>query len=577
MCTNKRIHVPCRSGNMTPIVQQILQRLEDHTTLSVEKGEYHFYQEGCYHDVFYPSNNAAGPKDVVFTIFGKKNITIEGNGAEFIFHGKIYPFIIMNCQNFCVQDLSVDFFFPRVYQAEVLDANETYLDLYMDKQKFPYSIVDGSLVLHLEEEDLSPETIYFFPYDAKFDRTYGKIPTRYNMAHYATGAHCDKSADQGKRDWGTDNRQFHTDAVDLGDNRIRLVYREDSNKMFYDQGDRLIMSYQRTRDNGTFFLDRCKDVHFRHVRVYRSGCMGLNAQICENMEFDDFYVGCKEGSGDLIATTADAFMLIDCRGKVTLKNSHLADSLDDGINVHGTYMPITAVSGNTITHILGHVEQEGFNPLQPGDSIAIVDEKSLDITHTFTVVTTQLCEDMKHIVTVVKEQIPETVKAGNIIYNLDGMPEMDIVDNELLNVPALLLGTSKRTYFARNKVNTRNEALRLVDSATRFNEVARKNDLIIEDNEFLHCAEWYDLPVIHIVERLPLEKPKYDIHQNMTFRNNRFVGRNCRWFYIEYSTNVDISGNTFENTDPAVGQAAVKPFEIRGSKHVVIKDNTFVF
>ena len=570
------ISVHPQDGNMTPVIQKILADLNDHTTIVFEPGEYHFYRDGAYHGDFYPSNNAAGPKNVVFTLFGKKDITIDGNGAELVFHGKIYPFIIMNCKNVRIKDLSVDFHFPRVYQADVLDANEAYLDIFMDKEKFPYSVVNNALVLHLEEEDLSPETIYFFPYDAKFDKFYGKIPTRYNMAHYSMGAHCDQSEEQGKRDWGTDNRNFRTDAVDLGNNRIRLVYREDSNKMLYDKGDRLVLSYQRIRDNGTFFLDNCKDVVFERVHVYRGGCMGLNAQLCENMVFDQFHVGCKEGRGDLIATTADAFMLIDCRGKITLKNSRLADSLDDGINVHGTYMPVEAVEGSAITHVLGHVEQEGFNPLRPGDSIAIVDEKTLDITHTLTVAETRLCEDMKHIVTIVKEPIPATVKAGNILYNLDAMPEMDIIDNELVNVPALLLGTSKRTYFARNKVNTRNEALRLVDSATRFNEVARKNNLIIEDNEFIHCAEWYDLPVIHIVERLPLEKPKYDIHQNMFFRRNRFIGRNCRWFYIEYSSNVEISDNTFENTDPTI-ENFTKPFELRYCKKVTLKDNTIVY
>ena len=570
------VSVHHHDGNMTPVIQKILSDLPDHSVISFEPGEYHFYKEGTYHGVFYPSNNAAGPKDVVFTFFDKNDITVEGNGATFVFHGNIYPFIITNCQNVCLRNLAVDFFFPRVYQADVLDANEEYLEIFMDKNKFPYSVVDSSLVLHLEEEDISPETIYFFPYDAKFDRSYGKTPTRYNMAHYSTGAHCEKSADQGKRDWGKDNRQFHTDAIDMGNNRIRLVYRDGSNKMFYDKGDRLVLSYQRIRDNGTFFLDRCKDVNFERVKVYRGGCMGLNAQLCENMIFDRFHVGCKEGRGDLIATTADAFMLIDCRGKITLKNSHLADSLDDGINVHGTYMPIVAVEGNTITHYLGHVEQEGFNPLRPGDKIAIVDEKTLDITHTLTVETTWLCEDMKHIVTVVKEPLPDTAKAGNILYDLDAMPEMDIIDNELVNVPALLLGTSKRTYFARNKVNTRNEAMRLVDSATRFNEVARKNNLIIEDNEFIHCAEWYDLPVINIVERLPLEKPKYNIHQNMFFRRNRFTGRNCRWFYIEYSSNVEISENTFENTDPTV-ESFTKPFELRYCKHVTLKDNTIAY
>ena len=177
------VFVRPQNENMTPVIRKILSDLPDHSVISFEPGEYHFYKDGTYRGVFYPSNNAAGPKDVVFTLFGKNDITIEGNGATFVFHGKIYPFIVKDCQNICMRNFAVDFYFPRVYHADVLDANEEYLEIFMDKDIFPYSVRDRALVLHLEEEDLSPETIYFFPYDAKFDRFYGKTPTRYNMAH----------------------------------------------------------------------------------------------------------------------------------------------------------------------------------------------------------------------------------------------------------------------------------------------------------------------------------------------------------------------------------------------------------
>ena len=130
----KEIKILNTQENMTPVLQNILKAVEDDTTLVFENAEYHFYKDGTYVDYFAPSNNYASVKNVVFTLFNKKNITVQGNGARLVFHGRIFPFILQGCDNLTMRDFSIDFAFPRVYQAEVLESNEEYLEFYMDKQ-----------------------------------------------------------------------------------------------------------------------------------------------------------------------------------------------------------------------------------------------------------------------------------------------------------------------------------------------------------------------------------------------------------------------------------------------------------
>lgn len=565
--TYARVTVRNTCENMTPIIRKVLEDATHGTTIVLEKQTYHFYDAGTCHQVCYPSNNMGGEKHIVFPICGKKELTIEGNGAELIFHGTVFPFVLKNCEAVEMRDFSVDFASPRVYQAMVIASGEEFLDIRIDKVRFPYSLKNGKLVFHLEDMDIAPDDLYFFPYDAKRGHFYGKMPTRYNMAHFHIGS---------ETECANDPRQIYVDAREMEDGVLRLYYRPHSNRMFYLPQDRLVLAYHGERTGGTFFLENCKNVTFENVAIWRGGCMGLCAQLCENIKLHALHIGCKQGRGDLVSTTADALMFIDCAGNIELTDSYIADSLDDGMNVHGTYTKVESIRGNVLLHALQHREQAGFLPLDAGERIAIADGKTLEVKCICTVAETQLLDDGKHILTMLAENPEGSVQAGDWVYDLDKIPELKITDNTFSNVPALLIGTSKPSVFARNTVNTRNEALRLGDSATGCCEYAQKKDLVVADNTFLHCAEWYDLPIIHIIERAEIPVSKTDIHQDMIFRNNRFIGSNGRYFYIEHSQNVEIIGNTFEDTRADGAPKDKNAFEIFDCDDVRIHDNRFL-
>ena len=88
---------PSPEQNATPVFQQAIDKLIEAGggTLVCPKGIYHFQVDGArvVTDGIYVSNNQDDfPKWVAMTLDGAKNITIEGNGSEFLFHHRMTAF-----------------------------------------------------------------------------------------------------------------------------------------------------------------------------------------------------------------------------------------------------------------------------------------------------------------------------------------------------------------------------------------------------------------------------------------------------------------------------------------------------
>ena len=82
---------PC-VGNATPAVAAALARLRDGDTLRFADGEYHFYVKGAKNEFLASVGSSTGMKKVVFYLEGLKDVTIDGGGSRFFFHGNTFPF-----------------------------------------------------------------------------------------------------------------------------------------------------------------------------------------------------------------------------------------------------------------------------------------------------------------------------------------------------------------------------------------------------------------------------------------------------------------------------------------------------
>ena len=84
-------------GNATPAVCAAVARLKNGDTLLFSKGEYHFFEEGAKDRFLASVGSSTGMKKAVVHLEGQKDVTVDGGGSSFDFHGKAFPFIVERC------------------------------------------------------------------------------------------------------------------------------------------------------------------------------------------------------------------------------------------------------------------------------------------------------------------------------------------------------------------------------------------------------------------------------------------------------------------------------------------------
>lgn len=105
----------------TPVVVDILkEHPKGDVKIRFGKGLYPFYPEQGAEESLTLSNNDSGDKRIAFLIKEMKNVTIEGNGADFLFHGCMVPFAVKNSSNVTIKGVSVDYDYPWTFEGTVL-------------------------------------------------------------------------------------------------------------------------------------------------------------------------------------------------------------------------------------------------------------------------------------------------------------------------------------------------------------------------------------------------------------------------------------------------------------------------
>ena len=124
---------------------QIVQRLQDGDILYLDGRELHFYPKDGYQKEYWISNNDAGVKTIAFPVIERKNITIDGQGARLIFHGKVLPFVIDGCENITIKNLSIDYADPMYFAAKVINSGKDFVEMEYDESIFHCDVQDHKL------------------------------------------------------------------------------------------------------------------------------------------------------------------------------------------------------------------------------------------------------------------------------------------------------------------------------------------------------------------------------------------------------------------------------------------------
>ena len=498
-----------------------------------------------------------------FALEKLKNITIDGHGSEFIFHGRMVPLALLNSENITLKNFSVDFELPALRQLNIVEVDvakdELLAEIYPEDN---YRIDDGKLIILGEGYEMVPVSSLAFHENRRL--TYNRGDVGFNPQ------------------W--------VEEVSPNVLRIKGWHQVKATEV----GERYALrSYYRPTPG--IFIGECLDTKVENVKVHYSEGMALLAQMSENITIDGFSV-CLKGDYDprYFTAQADATHFSACKGVIISKNGLYEGMADDAINVHGTYLRIiNRVDDNTLQGRYMHQHAWGFKWGEPGDKVQFVESermqrvgdsyintiesiKAIDLPDEFGAKVFEI-----KFTDVLPAEISEEGKYG--VENLTWTPEVVFSDNIIRNNRArgALFSTPKKVLCENNLFDhTHGTAVLLCGDCNGWYETGACKDVTIRNNTFINALTanyQFTNAIISIYPEIPnLEGQDKYFHSGIVIEGNTFDTFDRPLVYAKSTDGLVFRNNIItHNTEYEPFHWNKYPFFFEKVKNVVIEGNEF--
>ena len=461
----------------------------DEVVIKLQRGaEYHLYVDDAMPEEMYISNHDQDqPKRVGIRLKGWSNLTLQGNGAQFICHGRMLPVALTESRRCTLKGFAIDFDNPHITQIEVLRSDTTSGITFRVAPWVRHRINDKG---HFEAYG-----------DGWTHVPFGGIAFEKKSRHIV----------------------YRTSDIGANLNEVRRIA-DDIYVAPHWRDTRLVpttivalRSYHRPAP-GIFLADD-EDTDISEVKVHYAEGMGLLAQRCNNIKLSKFGV-CLRGADDprYFTTQADATHFSQCRGVITSVGGLYEGMMDDAINVHGIYLKVMErIDSYTLRLAYGHNQSWGFAWGDVGDKVRFVDAKRMqDVGVACHIASIKPADrttvlGCKEFVVSFDEQVPEEVVGGGRYgaEDMDWTPEVYFADNIVRNNRArgALFSSPLRTVCERNLFDhTSGSAIVLCGDCNGWFESGAVRDLVIRKNRFanaLTCLFQFTNAVISIYPEIP--------------------------------------------------------------------------
>ena len=514
-----------QNEDMTLPVLMAVNRLSDGDTLCLGGGELHFYPEYAFKKEYFISNNDYSLKPIAFPLIGKKNITVDGEGAKLVFHGKISPFVVDGCEDITLKGFEIDYAEPMYFEAKITCAEENFVEMEFDESQFHCEILGDKFRFYGEGwENVTPRVLV-----NEFDPAY-KGPTHSTPTYFAC------ITDQKNMTFMSGLYRY-LKASQPKPNVIRL----EGEILHKHQVGKYWLCTHTDRKHPGIFVTESKNINLANIKLTHTISMGVICQLTENITLDG--VSALPGEGRMLSVAADATHFVNCFGLI---HCRFESMMDDVGNFHGIYMPVKKkLDENRVMLYFGHPQQAGINIFRKGDKIRIADNESLIQYADFTVKSSTLVSD-KYVILETEEKLPETLPEGHVFENYTRMPEVHIENCRCgYNRPrGWLISTCKRAVIENCTFYNLSYAIDMAGDANSWYESGPCTEVIIRNNNFDNAA-YHGGPVImgdpqirkHTGKPyhsgIVIEDNTFRLHErrildllsfgNVVFKNNKFV------------------------------------------------------
>lgn len=526
------------------------------------KGRYDIYQDSAFVRTYYISNHdQINPRKVGFALENLKNVTLDGQGSELIFHGRMIPFSIIDSENITLKNFSIDFKVPAIRQLTVLKVapatDEMLVEIY---PKGHYKIKEGKLVFTGANYEVHPNNGMVF------------MPNKRMAYRRADIAFNPKSVEE------------------VAPNRF-LIKGWNQNKVS-QPGNRFVLR-DYMRPGAGVFVSESKNIKLENVAVHYADGMGLIAQRTENITLDGFKVALRGPEDPRYFTTqADATHFVMCKGKIISKNGLYEAMADDAINIHGIYLRITQrVDDHTVRARYMHHQAWGFPWGDVGDEVHFINSETMEnvgekykIT-TIKAVGAPTAFGAKEFDITLNKALPAGISPQGkfAIENLTWTPEVEFTHNLVRNNRArgALFSSPRKTLVEYNTFDhTHGAAILIAGDANGWFESGPVKDIIIRKNKFINALTanyQFTNAIISIYPEIPdLKDQKQYYHSNIVIEDNVFDTFDTPILYAKSTDGLIFKDNkVLHNQDYKPFHWNHHQFLFEHVNHVEIKDNYF--
>ncbi len=520
--------LPNTNENATSKINALIQGLKDKpTTLVFSKGRYDFFPDTNYLKHYFETNTYdINPKRLAILIERKRNITIDAQGSDFVYHGHIQPFTVDNSSNIKIQNVNIDWDQPLTAESEVIESDSTHILIKIDTKQFPHTVHDKGITFAADD------------WEADWRLSGGSWLIEFNKEHIIpafTGDH------------GTVNGDLKN--VKYTKVKPGLVLMEGNFTKTPEVGNYWIMRHS-TRDHAGIFLFHSKNIELENINVYHTSGLGILSQYCENITMRKVNMIPNPEKNRYLSGHDDGLHFMGCKGEIIVDDCDAQGLMDDPINVHGTYAPIIQRENDSILKCsYAHDMSLGLIWAKPGDSIGFVDKKTMR-TLGFGIIQDFSPIDANNFTLTFKDKIPNFVSNKFSLENLSCTPNVTITNCFVGSNRArgYLISTPGDVVIANNIFETSGSAILIAGDANYWYESGPVKNITIKNNEFRSpcnsSSYQFCKAVISIYPEIPEADPASPYHQNIKIENNSF---NSSDYPILYAKSVD-GINFIDNT-----------------------------
>ncbi len=548
------IRIDPGAGDMTPVVRAAIESVRgDEIKIIFSEGTYRFYGEQAYEKYLAITNHDNGIKRIIFPLERFESVEIEGNGADLIFHGRVLPWLFEDCGRVIARDLRIDWDIPFLFQGEVLAVDEEagLLDIRPDVEGFSWKIDHEQLVF-----PLTTETPYQTPGNSlAFDG---------DALRVAHGA------------WDVNSKPERVEQLPDGTLRFHEKLRH------YPHVGTILSSKGPSGENRyapAIHVKSSSNIHFENIIIHHALGMGFLMERTDTATLKDCGVHVRDGSNRMVSATADATHFSNCKGSILIEDCRFENMLDDGTNVHGTYVEVSEIiDSHTVRYELKHFQQAGFEFAAPGDEIWFIHAPSPKRSFDNLVTNVRVLNERFAELTF-RDEVTGVLAVGDLLENKTWNPTFTMRGTTIKNHRArnIVLKTPKAILIEDNDLSSMMSSIFFRGESFYWFESGSVQDVLIQNNRFTYCAySGAEHAVLNITPRLGKkfdQKEPYDCH--IRFIDNTIETFDSRIVWADRVKDLVVVNNTIIRTHSAPALYPEAPaFDFKNCRKVCLQDNT---